>query len=384
MISVFGPRVVREGHEESDNSGRNKVAMSGDLDRLDVIIPNLHWRYSGVTATNRMVAPRAAELVNARWMGRDRPDGMRKISLGQILRLSGRDRPVVWHARRNNEMIVGLLLRTLGIPLKLLFTSAGQRQHTWLTRWLIARMDAVIATTAKAASYLKRDATVINHGVDVDLYAPATAEEKTATGAAGARYAIGCFGRVRPQKGTDLFVEAMCTLLPRYPDFYAVIVGASDNASFVNGLKRQVEQAGLTQRVLFLGELPIDDVRRWFRRLSIYAFTSRNEGFGLTLLEAMAVGAALVAARAGAAEDVIADGETGLLVPPGDTNALARALETLMADPQRAQSMARRARERVVDHFTIEKEVGRIVEVYRRLLDRQSSTNASRSPPGNR
>ncbi|MFX4505198.1 glycosyltransferase, partial [Acinetobacter baumannii] len=80
------------------------------------------------------------------------------------------------------------------------------------------------------------------------------------------------------------------------------------------------------------GELAIADVQRWYRRLTIYAFTSRNEGFGLTLIEAMAVGAALVAARAGAAEYVVEDGITGVLTPPGDTDALVAALEPLMRD----------------------------------------------------
>ena len=67
--------------------------------------------------------------------------------------------------------------------------------------------------------------------------------------------------------------------------------------------------------------------------MTIYAFTSRNEGFGLTLIEAMAAGAALVAARAGAAEFVVEDGVTGVLTPPGDVDALVAALEPLMRDP---------------------------------------------------
>src|SRR5262249_6825618 len=150
-----------------------------------------------------------------------------------------------------------------------------------------------------------------------------------ATGLPG-KYAIGCFGRVRAQKGTDVFVAAMCALLPNYPDFTAVIVGPADERAFVERLKAQVEAAGLGSRVRFLGELPIAEVPLWHQRMTIYAFTSRNEGFGLTLIEAMAAGAALVASRAGAAETVITDGETGVLVPPGDVAALVGALEPLM------------------------------------------------------
>ena len=88
-------------------------------------------------------------------------------------------------------------------------------------------MDAIIATIDVSASFLKRDATVMPHGVDTDVYAP-PADRAAAFAEAGlpGRYAIGCFGRVRAQKGTDVFVDAMCRLLPRYPDFTAVIVGA--------------------------------------------------------------------------------------------------------------------------------------------------------------
>ena len=233
-------------------------------------------------------------------------------------------------------MIAGVLLRSLGWPLKLVFTSAAQRHHTWITRWLIRRMDAIIATNDISASFLKVPATVIPHGVDTDSYAP-PASRAAAFAEAGlpGRYAIGCFGRVRAQKGSDVFVEAMCRLLPRYPDFTAVIVGAimPEQTAFANDLKKRIEAAGLQSRIVMTGELDIEEVQRWYQRLTIYAFTSRNEGFGLTLIEAMSVGAALVASRAGAAELVVEDGVTGVLTPPGDVDALVAALEPLMRDP---------------------------------------------------
>ena len=80
---------------------------------------------------------------------------------------------------------------------------------------------------------------------------------------------------------------------------------------------------------------------RWYQRLTIYAFTSRNEGFGLTLIEAMSAGAALVASRAGAAELVVEDGVTGVLAPTGDVDALVAALEPLMRDPASADGDGR-------------------------------------------
>jgi mannosyltransferase len=340
-------------------------------DHLQLIVPNLHRRYSGVTATNRMVAPKLAQLFRAAWLGPDAPDGIARMTTTDIAKLWRHRTPLIWHARRNNEMIVGVLLRSLGWPLKLVFTSAAQRHHTWITRWLIRRMDAIIATSDISASFLKRAATVITHGVDTEHYAPPAdrAAAFTETKLPG-RYAIGCFGRVRAQKGTDVFVEAMCRLLPRYPDFTAVIVGAVavEQTAFANELKKKIEAAGLPSRVVITGELPIEEVPRWYQRLTIYAFTSRNEGFGLTLIEAMAVGAALVASRAGAAELVVEDGVTGVLTPPGDVDALVAALEPLMRDPDAGVAMGKRARARVLAAFSLDAEANRIAEVYRALV----------------
>jgi mannosyltransferase len=347
------------------------VPIENNLAELELIVPNLHRRYSGVTATNRMVAPKLARRLRAAWFGSAAPESIARLRFVDLLKLWRRTKPLIWHARRNNEMIAGVLLRALGWPLRLVFTSAGQRHHSWITRWLIAQMDAIIATSDISASYLKRGATVIPHGVDTDVYAPPQDRAAAfAESGLGGRYAVGCFGRVRAQKGSDVFVDAMCRLLPRYPDFTAVMVGAitPEQIVFANDLKRRIEAAGLQSRIVILGELAIEEVQRWYQRLTIYAFTSRNEGFGLTLIEAMAAGAALVAARAGAAELVVEDGINGVLVRPGDVDALVAALEPLMRDPASAAAMGLRARQRVLEKFSLDAEADRIAAVYRRLV----------------
>src|SRR5437899_2994523 len=79
---------------------------SRDLSGLAVVVPNLHWRYSGVTATNRMVAPRLMAQIRAAWLGPDAPSGITRLTVGDLLRLRARSEratPRVWHARRNNE-----------------------------------------------------------------------------------------------------------------------------------------------------------------------------------------------------------------------------------------------------------------------------------------
>jgi mannosyltransferase len=344
------------------------------LDALEVIIPNLNWRYSGGTAVNRTIAPLIAKRWRAAWCGPDQPDGIATLSLSDLVRL--RFRPPthgkvrIWHARRNVEMIAGLMLNLLGYGFALIFNSASQRKKTWLTNFLIARMDAVIATSKPAAQYIRRPATVIHHGIDVDLYSPpANRRAAFAETDLPGRYGIGTFGRVRRQKGSDLFVEAMCRLLPQYPDFSAVVIGLTtvDNRPFLEGLKQQVAVAGLTERIRFLGELPVDEVPLWYQRISIYVFASRVEGFGLTMLEAMAAGDAVVATRAGAAEMIITDGADGVLAPVDDVGALVAALELLMRDPERIKAMGGRARTRIVDAFSRDREADEISDVYRQV-----------------
>jgi mannosyltransferase len=341
---------------------------------IDVVIPNFNWRFSGVTAVNRRMAPLLAERCRIAWIGPHRPAQVPALRLGGLLRLHrlARAAPAaIWHARRNVEMIVGLALKCLGFRFTLVFTSEAQRHHTWITRFLIARMDAIIATSEAGAGFLRVPATIIPHGIDTAVYRP-PADRRAAFAATGlpGTYGIGAFGRVRAQKGSDVFVAAMCRLLPKYPQFTAVVIGlaAVEHHSFMEGLRRMVADAGLEDRVRFLGELPVDEVPLWYQRIAIYAFTSRVEGFGLTILEAMAAGAALVAARAGAAEMVVVPGETGVLVPPGDVDALVAALEPLMQNPERAADMGRRGRARVVSDFSIETEAERIAAFYARLV----------------
>ena len=86
---------------------------------LQLIVPNLHRRYSGVTATNRMVAPKLAKLFRAAWFGSHAPEGIARIGLLDLLKLRRRTTPMIWHARRNDEMIAGVCLRAVWKSLRM-------------------------------------------------------------------------------------------------------------------------------------------------------------------------------------------------------------------------------------------------------------------------
>lgn len=354
-----------------------------DFRDVEVIAANLKRRHTGVTSTIAALLPTQARHLKIAALGFWLPPDWPRVSWRGLLRHGWqppRHRPCrIWHARRNNEMLMGILLRSgLRMPFKLVFTSAATRHHTWLTAALLRRMDRVIATSPEAGGYLRVPHKVVLHGVDVERYQPAADREQEwrATGLPG-RHGIGVFGRVRRQKGTDLFVDAMCRLLPRYPDFTAVIVGAvtPEQTWFAEGLKARAAAAGLSGRIRFLGELPPGEIPLWMRRMTVMVSPQRWEGFGLVPLEGMASGAAIVATRVGAARQLVVEGETGHLIEPDDLDAMVEKIEGLLKDPARAAELGRRGRTHVLERFTVGREAAEIQSVY------ESCWNATGSCP---
>jgi len=350
---------------------------------VDIIAPNFKKRLSGVTSTIAQLvpqqraqgariaafAPKGALPANVPVLGRAALFGLWRPPPGQACR--------IWHARRNVEMLAGIIMRDiLRMKLRLIFTSAAQRRHKAFTRYLIGKMDKIIATSARSGSYLRAPYQIIRHGVDLEAFTPPAgpADEFAAAGLPGS-YAIGCFGRIRHQKGTDLFVAAMLALLPRYPQWTALISGriTPEHKAFAADLREKIAEAGLRERIIFLGE--VADIRQWYRRLTLYVAPSRNEGFGLTPLEAFAAQTAVVASDAGAYPELIAPG-TGAIVPAGDAKALQHAIEPYLAAPQKALAAGRAGLRHVRDHFPLAQEAAALNRVYAEMLQAAAKEKA--------
>lgn len=131
-------------------------------------------------------------------------------------------------------------------------------------------------------------------------------------------------------KGTDRLIRAVASLRQKENKLKLVVVGGGDD---IPRLRRVAADFSISDHVDFLGTLSNEHLAACYARAEIFALPSTGEGLGLVFLEAMAFGKAVVAAQAGGATDVIENGATGLLVPPGDQGALVRALETLLEDP---------------------------------------------------
>lgn len=342
---------------------------------IEVIVPNFKRRLSGVTATVVRLVPLQAQSIRIAVCAPALPATIPQLPLRALLTMS-RAGPAgwrVWHARRNVEMLAGLALsRLLGKRLKFVFTSASQRPHSWLTRGLIRKMDAVVSTSAKTARYLERPSQVIHHGIDLAAFSPAAdrAAIRARLGLPAGGRLIGCYGRIRAQKGTDLFVQAAMALCRSYPDLCAVVIGRAlpKDAGFLAGLRASVGAAGLQDRILFRDEVPVWDMPDWYRALDIYLAPQRWEGFGLTPLEAMACGVPVVAADVGAFADLVAEGRTGFVVAPAAAALLQQATAALLSDAGRLDAFRRAARLHVEQNFDIRQEAAALIALYRRLL----------------
>ncbi|MBM4115326.1 MAG: glycosyltransferase family 4 protein [Phycisphaerae bacterium] len=354
----------------------------------EVIVTCLKRRFSGVSATiDVLLAPLGAR-VGLGYLGVSLPvmsaatgaPRLRRLSLLEAIGLSRRRLPDgrrrIWHVRRNAEMLLALVVRdVLRCPVSVVFTSAGIRRHSFFPRLLIARMDAVIATSPAAAALVPNVAAVVGHGVDVQRFHPQGSPlEAWASSGLPGKIGVGIFGRVRHEKGVHLFVEALLPLMAQHPDVTAVLVGLCKpaDAAFVDGLRRQIDAAGLSERFIWTGERPFDEMPTWHRRMLVTVACPLYEGFGLTPIEAMASGAAVVASRTGAFESMIVDGQTGRLVPTGDVRALTEALGSILADTSAAVEMGRRGRARVETHFAADAEAAAIEGVYRDVWARDA------------
>ena len=342
---------------------------------VNLIVTDMHPRITGVGSTIRTLAPHIHSLEPMAVVSARQLSGIPSLSIFRAMATCLRQ-PVgkpfrIWHARRNKEMLLGLFVKyLLRGRLRLVMTSCALRRHSWFPRQLLASMDAIIATSPEAASYVDNVVATIPHGVDCDRFRPV--EERTvamkAFGIPG-KYGISIVGRIRPEKGTDLFVEAMIRLLPKHPDFTACIAGKAtiEHEAFRRQLTSRIEEAGLTDRFVWLGEVEYERMPLFHSAMSLCVAPARYEGFGLVPLEAMACGVPVVASQTGCYRDVIQPGVTGSLVPCNDFQALTAALDILMETPSLLVEMGEAGRKSVEQSYSANLEAIRIVGVYRDL-----------------
>jgi glycosyltransferase involved in cell wall biosynthesis len=225
-----------------------------------------------------------------------------------------------------------------GIPWLRLTTEA------FLERRHVRRADRVLATSRHSAERLAVDygldpelLRVVPEPIDLARWRQALED---APGAPAETPAILCVAHLYPRKDVATLLDA----LARLPGMSLHVVGTGPE---LERLEKQARRLQLADRVQFLGHVSFERLAAEYRRADVFCLPSRQEGFGIVFLEAMAAGLPIVAAGAAAVPEVVADGECGILVEPGNAVALASAIERLLANPDERRRLGAAGRRRV-------------------------------------
>jgi glycosyltransferase involved in cell wall biosynthesis len=170
-------------------------------------------------------------------------------------------------------------------------------------------------------------------------------------------------GRLAEQKGVDVAIRALPAIRARHRDAALLVVGEGPERTTLEALAKEL---GVSEAVYLPGR--VGDVAALYRAAEIVVHPVRWEGFGLALLEAMLAARPVVASAVSSAPEIIADGETGVLVPPDDPRALAEAVASLLDDRARGEALGRAGAERARSEFSVARMAERTLEVYDRAL----------------
>ena len=184
---------------------------------------------------------------------------------------------------------------------------------------------------------------------------------------------IGFIGRLEPRKGVVELAQALSQVLPQFPDWNVKIAGASATSCLSSsdaGKKAQNILAPFGSRIEFQGRVNPEKVEDWLQGIDVCVFPSIWETFSYVALEALQAGKAIIGTATGAVPEILDHGQAGIIVPPGDVNALAKALSKLMADDALRMKLGAAAERRFEERFNPDRVMGEILELYREAIER--------------
>jgi glycosyltransferase involved in cell wall biosynthesis len=291
-----------------------------------------------------------------------------------LVRLLRRHRPDVFHAHMSSPVackwaLAAAVLARVPAVLGSVQVGAYQpdRSSYWQLRALARGVGRYLAVSREIAAELVEElgwpaekVEVVYNAVDVERAAvPAPPGLRGQLGGSETRSLVLTPARLNAQKGHDALLEAVAGV----PGALFLLAGDGPERE---RLEARAAELGVAERVRFLGRR--EDVPQLLAACDVFCLPSLYEGSSLAVLEAMAAGIPIVSSAIGGTEELIEDGRSGLLVPPGDAPALAAALRRLLEDPRLREQLAEQARERVDSGLRREQNADQVAAVYRQLL----------------
>lgn len=308
----------------------------------------------------------------------------------QLVRLIRKRSIALVHTNTNTVLASPVAARLTGVPHiwsihELMVEPATVRNAL---HYMIPRFSTRVVTVSQAVrDHMLKDAakfadrfSFVRGAIDVEpfLNAEGRARVRAEWGVKDDEVLIGMAGRVTRWKGQSVFVQAAKLIAERHPQVkFAAVGGVFDTEKFyMDRFRNEVHEAGLENKLTisdFRADMP--DVLAAF---DIFVLPSiLPEPFGLVVIEAMASGKPVVATAPGGPSETVVNGETGFLVPPSDASAIAKALEELLADPQKRMSMGQAGRRRAREVFALPRYVAEFEELYETVLRETTVTAPS-------
>ena len=297
------------------------------------------------------------------------------LDLGLILRLARvmrRERPdiVHLHSRRGADLLGGIAARLAGLP-AVLSRRVDNPEPRWLVRIKYPLFHRVIAISEGIRRVLLSEGVsperlvCVRSAVDAAAYGsdcdPGWFRQEF--GLPTEARVIGVAAQLIPRKGHRFLLQAMPDLLQDHPDLHLLLFGRGPAES---DIRSQIATLGIQHRVRLTGFR--DDLARILPCLDLLVHPALIEGLGVALLQAASSGLPIVASDAGGMPEAVRDGINGLLVPPGESPALAKAIGRLLADPELAAGMGRAGQQLMQREFSIDGMVEGNLRVYTGLL----------------
>jgi glycosyltransferase involved in cell wall biosynthesis len=362
-----------------------KVAgVSGSENHLLLLLPQLSERGFDVRLVMLHEGEPGAQEFASRLGGAGIP--VEQLRLPRALdpvaftRLSGivrRHQPAILHTHLVHADFHGLVAGRIARVPVLMSTKHGfnafrdGRAFAAADRAVAALADVHIAISAGLARYLAESEgfdeasfEIVHYGIESGVVPPPLPGVP--------RLAI--VGRLIPIKGHEVLLRALATIRNDVPE---VTLDVAGDGPLDEELRATAARLGLDDSVTFLGR--VAPVSSAFERAQIVVVPSFGEGFGLVALEAMERGRPVIASAVGGLPEIVDDGRTGVLVSPGDADALATAIRELLREPARAEALGRAGRARAVEQFSQERCTDRIETLYRSALTAAGDRRRTRS-----
>lgn len=328
---------------------------------------------------NRLVCPPGSDIERA---ARDAGIDVRPLPcagdldlrfLFRLARLLEAEPPdlVHCHGRRGADWQGGRAARRAGVP-AVVSRRVDNREARWLARLRYRPFERIVAISQAIAEVLAADGvepgriTVIRSAVDAERF---TAEPNCAAfcaeyGLRADTQVIFCVAQLIPRKGQRFLLEALAALAARYPKLRAIFFGRGPAEAELRALATNLGLGGIVQFAGFR-----DDLDDYLACADLLVHPALEEGLGVAALKAQAAAVPVVAFAAGGLAEAVADGETGLLVPPGDGEALTAAIASLLDDPGRCRQLGARGKHRMQTEFAVDTMADAHVALYRSVLD---------------